>query len=90
MMKCLIAMASLIIAASVVPAAAADLLETPCVEEQPIPMIVIYDFEPGVVTRHWWSRLCEQQYFPTSSKRQKTGRFSYFGSASRATASSRP
>jgi len=89
-MKFLIATAALIIAASVTPAAAADLGETPCVDEQPSPMIVIYDFEPGVVTRHWWSRLCEQQYFPTSSKRPKTGRFSYFGGASRATASSQP
>jgi hypothetical protein len=49
-------------------AGAADLIEvTPTVCDCGSNMITIYDFEPGVVTRHW-STDCECRYLPSARK----------------------
>ena len=68
-----------VVVACVTPARASELLGSPRADAR-AGQIVVYDYEPGVVTRDYWLMPWrDHHYFPRTGKRPKIGRLEHIG-----------
>jgi hypothetical protein len=78
-MRCRVAGALLVVIACATPASASELFGFPHSDAR-ADQIVVYDYEPGVVTRDYWLLPWrDHHYFPWTGKRPKIGHLEHAG-----------